>query len=237
MVLDAGTQTLTVSAAATSNYNPASKSVSLVVNKAAQTITVTTHAPASALYNTSFTVAAVGGGSGNPVTFGAGGSCSAAGATFTMTSGYGQCTVSFSQQGSNNYEAASSLVEAVNATAWQIAGFYSPVTPSALANPIWNVVKGGSTVPLKFEIFAGVNGAEQTSLSAIKSIVLQPVNCTGGAALNLDPTQLDNTGGTSLRYDGSQFIQNWKTPTTQGCFVVSMTAADDTTISAFFRTK
>jgi len=92
-------------------------------------------------------------------------------------------------------------------------------------------------VPLKFEIFAGVNGAEQTSLSAIKSILLQPVYCTGGTALNVDPTQLDNTGGTTLRYDGSQFIQNWKTPTTTGCFVVSMQAADNTTIQAYFRVK
>jgi hypothetical protein len=67
--------------------------------------------------------------------------------------------------------------------------------------------------------------------------VLQAVNCTGGAALTLDPTQLDNTGGTSLRYDGSQFIQNWKTPTTGGCFAVSMTAADNSTIYAYFRMK
>ncbi len=219
------------------NHKAAAGSVLIVINKAPQAITVTTAAPANALYNTSFTVAAVGGGSANPVTYGAAGSCSAAGATFTMTSGYGQCTVTFSQQGSNNYEAAPPLVEVVNATAWQIAGFYSPVTPSTSANPIWNVVKGGSTVPLKFEIFAGVNGAEQTSLSAIKSLLLQPVNCTGGAALTLDPTQLDNTGGTSLRYDGSQFIQNWKTATATGCFVVSMTAADNTTISAYFRVK
>jgi hypothetical protein len=219
------------------NHRAAEGTVAITINKALQTITVTTPAPASALYNTSFTVAAVGGGSGNPVTYSAGGSCSVAGATFTMTTGYGQCTVTLNQTGNENYLGAAPVVEIVNATAWHVSGFYSPVTPSTPANPIWNVVKGGSTVPLKFEIFAGVNGVEQTSLSAIKSILLQPVNCTGGTALNLDPTQLDNTGGTTLRYDGSQFIQNWKTPTTTGCFVVSMQAADNTTIQAYFRVK
>jgi hypothetical protein len=219
------------------NYNAKEGSVTIVINKAVQAITVTAHAPANALYNSSFTVGAVGGGSGNPVTFSAGGSCSVAGATFTMTSGYGQCTVTFNQAGNNNYLDAPSVVENVNATAWQIGGFYSPVTPSTPANPIWNVVKGGSTVPLKFEIVAGVNGAEQTSLLAIKSMLLQPVNCTGGTALNVDPSQLDNTGGTSLRYDGSQFIQNWKTPMGTGCFVVSMTAVDNSTIYGYFRVK
>jgi hypothetical protein len=219
------------------NHNAAGGSVAIVINKAPQTITVTTPAPPSALYNTTFTVAAVGGGSGNPVTYGAAGSCSVSAATFTMSSGYGQCTVTLNQSGNNNYLDAGEVVEIVNATAWQVGGFYSPVTPSTAANPIWNVVKGGSTVPLKFEIFAGVNGAEQTSVSAIKSMSLQPVNCTGGAALTIDTTQLDNTGGTTLRYDGSQFIQNWKTPTTVGCFVVNMQAADNTTITAYFRVK
>jgi hypothetical protein len=99
-------------------------------------------------------------------------------------------------------------------------------------------VKGGSTVPLKFQIFAGVNGAEQTTLAAIKSMTLQPVYCSGGAAVNVPAEQLADTGGTSLRYDGSHFIQNWKTAKTPGaCLVVVMQAADGSTISAYFQLK
>ena len=60
---------------------------------------MTTHAPASAPFNTQFSVAATGGGSGNPVTFSSSGACTNVGATFTMTSGTGTCTVKYDQAG------------------------------------------------------------------------------------------------------------------------------------------
>jgi hypothetical protein len=219
------------------NHNAMEGTVTIVISPAPQTITVTTPAPANALYNTTFTVSAMGGGSGNPVTYSAAGPCTVSGATFTMTSGYGQCTVTFRQLGNNNYLNAIPVVQTVNATPWQVVGFYAPVASSAPGSPIWNVVKGGSTVPLKFEIFAGVSGTEQTSLSAVGSMWLQAVNCTGGASLTVDPSQLEDTGGTALRYDGSQFIQNWKTTRTPGCFLVTMQAADSSTIRAYFQVR
>ena len=186
----------------------------------------------------SFTVAAQGGGSGNPVTFGAAGSCTNIDATFTLTSGYGTCTVSFAQAGNQNYYAADVVTQAVAADPWQVTGFHSPVSSSVLGTPVWNLVKGGSTVPLKFEIFAGVGGPEQTSLAAVTSLSLQPVYCTGGAAFNVPADQLADTGGTSLRHDGSQFIQNWKTPKVPGsCFLVTMQAADGSTLRAYFQIK
>jgi hypothetical protein len=81
-------------------------------------------------------------------------------------------------------------------------------------------------------------GAEQTSLDAVKSMLAQPVNCGGGAALDVPADPLVDTGGTSLRYDGSQFIQNWNTPKTPGaCFLVTMTAADASMIRAYFQLK
>ena len=67
--MTSGTSTCSVKydQAADSNYNPAPQ-VTETVNalKAGQTITVNTHAPASAAYNTGFGVAATGGGSGRP---------------------------------------------------------------------------------------------------------------------------------------------------------------------------
>ncbi len=83
--------------------------------KLPQTITVTTHAPQTAAYQSSFTVAATGGASGNPIIYGASGACTNVGATFTMTSSTGVCTVHYNQAGNAGYEAAAEVTEVVNA--------------------------------------------------------------------------------------------------------------------------
>jgi parallel beta-helix repeat protein len=85
-----------------------------------QTITVTAPDPfpTSAVYNTSFTTTATGGGSGNPVTILASGSCSGGGdnsALITMTSGTGDCTLTFNQAGNAEYAAAPVVTKIVTA--------------------------------------------------------------------------------------------------------------------------
>jgi hypothetical protein len=113
--------------------------------------------------------------------------------------------------------------------AWTTNGFFQPVDMGG----VWNTVKGGSTVPLKFKVFAG--STELTSTS----IVNQPLTatqtlCSGGPT---DDIELTATGATSLRYDG-QFIYNWQTPKKPGyCYVVTVTLADGSTISANFKLK
>ena len=60
----------------------------------------------------------------------------------------------------------------------------------------------------------------------------------GETATDLAADDCDNTGGTSLRYDGTQFIQNWKTPKKAGlCYAARMTARDGSMITGYFRTK
>jgi hypothetical protein len=116
--------------------------------------------------------------------------------------------------------------------AWTLNGFYQPVD----MNGVFNVVKGGSTVPLKFEVFAGAN--ELTDISAIKSFAQTKVACDGSAPT--DNIELTTTGGTTLRYDilGGQFIQNWQTPKLPGqCYKVTMTTQDGSALVAFFRLK
>ena len=81
-----------------------------------QTITFTTNAPANAAYPGNFTVAATGGGSGNPVTFSSSGACSNVGATYTMTGSKGTCSVIANQAGNANYGAAPQVTQTVNAT-------------------------------------------------------------------------------------------------------------------------
>ena len=118
-------------------------------------------------------------------------------------------------------------------TGWTLNGFYNPVDMSG----VYNIVKGGSTVPLKFNVYAGTT--QQTSTSAIASFTQTKIACDGSSPT--DEIEVTTTGGTSLRYDGGaggQFIQNWQTPKQAGqCYRVTMTTQDGSTIRAFFKLK
>jgi hypothetical protein len=145
------------------------------------------------------------------------------------------------------------LTTTANITAWtaQGYGFYQPVgvansifTPAPTLAPAtnpgeyWNTVKGGSTVPLKFNVFAGT--VEKTSLADIASFQQAKLsNCSGG--MGDDPIDIVSTGNTSLRYDGTggQWIQNWKTPSVNGdaCYRAWVTFADGSSLEAFFKLR
>jgi hypothetical protein len=115
--------------------------------------------------------------------------------------------------------------------AWTLHGFYQPVEMSG----VWNTVKGGSTVPLKFEVYAGPH--ELTDTSIVSLVATTQVPCYGGTD---DPVEMLATGGTSLRYDSvaSQFIFNWQTPRVAGqCYRVTLTTQDGSSLSALFKAK
>ena len=102
--------------AGNANYKAATQVTETVTaTMASQTITVTTAAPASAAYNSQFTVAATA-SSGLAVAYTSSGGCSNSGATYTMTSGSGTCTVLFNQAGNADYTAAAQVTETVTAT-------------------------------------------------------------------------------------------------------------------------
>ena len=91
--------------------------------KGNQNIIFGTHAPASATFGNGFMVAATS-SSGLPITYTGTGSCSNIGTAFTMTSGTGTCTVTYSQPGDSNYNPATTVVESVTAQkANQAIGF------------------------------------------------------------------------------------------------------------------
>src|SRR5204862_80515 len=96
------------------NYAGSGGTGTLTVTKAYQTITVGTHAPANATYNTNFTVAATS-DSSLVVAYSSAGVCTNVGATFTMTSGTGTCTVKYDQAGDSNYNAATQVTKSVTA--------------------------------------------------------------------------------------------------------------------------
>ena len=115
---------------------------------------------------------------------------------------------------------------------YSISGFYQPVD----MNGVVNTVKGGSTVPLKFEVF---NGSVELTDPAIVTMSAKPITCATGAATDAIE-EIVTTGGTGLRYDttSGQFIYNWKTPKKAGtCYAVTATTSDGSTLTALFRLK
>src|SRR6185369_5275081 len=114
MTSGTGTCTVTYNQAGNGSYDPATQvSETVTAVKAAQTIDVTTDAPSTAAYNSSFDVDASA--PGGAIAFAHAGQCSNTGAHFTMTSGTGTCTVTFDQAGNGNYNPAPQVTETVTA--------------------------------------------------------------------------------------------------------------------------
>jgi hypothetical protein len=117
-----------------------------------------------------------------------------------------------------------------------LSGFYQPVDMPTADKLVYNSVKNGSTVPLKFEIFAGPT--ELADVSYVKSLTYAQTACDASATT--DEIETTATGGTSLRYDttAGQFVYNWKTPSTAGrCYRVTMTTLDGTSLVAYFKLR
>lgn len=96
--------------------------------------------------------------------------------------------------------AGTSVVDATyNVSAWTLTGFYQPVDMGGVVN----TVKNGSTVPLKFEVFAGPFGLnEQTTTAAIKSFTQQRISCDVSLGAE-DAIETTAVGQTALRYDST----------------------------------
>ena len=147
-----------VIASQTGNANyAAAEQVTQTVNAtlAPQTITFTKNPPASAPYNSQFIVAATA-TSGLAVTFTSLGACTNSGATYTVASSAGVCSVIVSQTGNANYAAAQQVTQTVNA-----AVVTANVCPSGQTTP----APCNETFTLSFNIAAGTTIASVSILT------------------------------------------------------------------------
>jgi hypothetical protein len=152
-----------------------------------------------------------------------------------MVSGFGTAVGSHTVTGSVTDKAGNSASDAhtYSVLAWTLNGFFQPVDMGA---SVWNTVKGGSTIPLKFRVFAG--STELTDTSVVTLLKAAQVPCSSGSEDTIE--ELAPTGGTSLRYDstGAQFIYNWQTPKKPGyCYRVTVGTADGSSLVANFKLK
>ncbi|BAS11454.1 carboxypeptidase [Arthrobacter sp. Hiyo4] len=111
--------------------------------------------------------------------------------------------------------------------AWTLKGFYQPID----LNSVLNTVKGGSTAPAKFEVYAGATEITDPSLM---SFTMARVTCS--LAVLVDEIDHHRQHVAPLRRHRGQFIYNWKTPAGT-CYQLTMKAADGGSISANFKLK
>jgi hypothetical protein len=110
-----------------------------------------------------------------------------------------------------------------------LTGFSQPVD----MNGVVNTVKGGSTVPLKFEVFS--HSTELTD-PAVVTMSVTGVPCD--AAAPTDAVESLAEGESSLTYTDGHFQYNWKTPKSPGsCYEVAATTTDGSNITAQFRLR
>ena len=151
------------------------------------------------------------------------GSCSVSG--YSTAVGSHTVTASATDKAGNSASASATYT----VRAWTLSGFYAPVE----MNGVYNVVRGGNTVALKFEVFAGP--IELTDTSVVKSLTFALVACSSGAELGTEQTAV-----ATLRYDttSGRFIQNWQTPRKVGaCYRVTVMTQDGSSLVAFFKLK
>jgi MBG domain (YGX type) len=176
-----------------------------------QTITVGTHAPASAVFNSSFTVAATA-SSSLPVSYTSTGACSNLGATFTMTSGAGTCTVHYNQAGNASFNPAPEVTESVTA---------QKADQAALSVTAPSLGTFGQTLQI---VSSGGSGTGAVGYS---------VGLSSACALNAgDATKLDITAGTgSCAVTATKAGDGNYNPVTSAAHTVAVSKADQAALS------
>jgi hypothetical protein len=236
---NAGTATASYNYAGDANHNGSSDSKNFAIDKANPTVTATggSFVFSGAPIPGSCSVTGVGGVNLGPLAPTYIGSGSTVYPSNPLApAAVGSYTVNCDYAGSANYNAKSNTA-ALTIGAWTLTGFYQPVDMSTPGGVVLNTIKGGSTVPLKFNIRSG--STELKTTAAVLYFQFAEFACGTVSGFEA-PIEVTTTGGTSLRYDttAGQFIQNWQTPKAPNkCYQVRMTALDGSHLDAFFKTK
>jgi len=116
--------------------------------------------------------------------------------------------------------------------AYTFSGFLQPIDNP----PTVNTGSAGKTYPVKWQL-TSPTGTSLGDPSLIKDTKFKSTAC---GTLSSDPTdalETTTTASAGLRFDGSQWIYNWKTPSTKGCYTFFLLLSDGTTRQALFNLK
>jgi ELWxxDGT repeat protein len=89
-------------------------------------------------------------------------------------------------------------------------GFFAPIDMSTSTTIVWNGVKAGQAVPIKWRLLS--NGAPVADPASFSGVSAYRVSCTAAAAIDA-PVEQTAAGNAVLTYNGDGDWQfNWKTP-------------------------
>jgi sugar lactone lactonase YvrE len=221
MTSGTGTCSVIASQTGSSNYAAAQVTLSTAAVLATDTVTFTVNAPATAAYDSSFTVAATGGGSLNPVIYESLGECYNVGATYFMTDGVGTCQVKVFQYGDGNY-ADGTATQVTSATlASQAITFTLSAPASASYGSTFTVsaTGGGSGNPVIF-----------TSAGACKNIANTFTMISGTGACSVIANQSGRTSLPFYHFSDAPTITEITTATLASQTVAFTTSAPATAV-------
>jgi hypothetical protein len=115
---------------------------------------------------------------------------------------------------------------------YDFVGFLQPVDNP----PTVNTGTAGRTYPIKWKLIAP-DGTSLGDSSLIKDTKSKSTSCGSFSNDPTDALETTVTGGTSLRFDGSQWTYNWATPSAKGCYTFFLLLSDGSTRQAFFNMK
>jgi len=115
---------------------------------------------------------------------------------------------------------------------YEFVGFFAPIDNP----PTVNTGSAGRTYPVKFKLISPT-GTSLGDASLIKDVRVKAVACGSFSSDPTDALETTANGGTSLRFDGSQWVYNWATPSAKGCYVLNVLLNDGSTRQANFQLR
>ena len=143
---------------------------------------------------------------------------------------FGVTAVTCSATNSLGLTSSGSFTVTVGNLGW--LGFYQPIDN----NGVLNTVKGGSSVPVKFNVTAGDTLVTDPAIAAVSWVSIPCPDQSASDAIE----QTVTSASSGLRWDAGsqQFIYNWRTPKTPGtCLQLQVTTSDNVVHTADFLLK
>jgi hypothetical protein len=187
-----GTCTIDANEAGNANYNPApDKSQSFTVGQADQAIAFTSTPPSSAAYGGTYSLAAIGGGSANSVTFASATNsvCTVTGATASFV-GVGTCTIDGNQAGNTDYSAAPQATQSFTVgQATQAITISSHPPASAIYGGVYSLAANGGG--------SGNTVAFTSATNSVCTVTGATASFVGVGTCTIDGNQAGNTDYTA----------------------------------------